>query len=303
MSANDSVYSEKIGYAFLKTFFTPSLRIISCKCVLSIFFNFFVRQYRSVIFPGRIPVAKVDHPLDNKIPFTPSWITIYLDFIGFWIRTITFFLRRYGRRAYKLTGELIVHIGKLYAYAAEIYRKNLSTTKRPFYVAHPRFILIHLLDPHLMCIPSLHVMVAIYTYTMFACIARQLGEEEKLKEQIDEMKQGALAICQAVLYTKQHSVNCIPAALYAMVRFRPDLFSPEEAEDFTSMLFSQAPSADKAPLGCRVHPAFAPASKLSETTQAEIKSYILALYRRFLEEGKTAKSWEEPLVNFLRGMK
>jgi len=300
MSANDSVYSEKTGYAFLKTFFTPSLRIVSIKCVLSILINFFVRQYRSVMLPGRIPVAKVDHPLDEKIPFTPSWITIYLDFIGFWIRTITFFLRRYGRRAYKLIGEFITHIGKLYAYAAEIYRINLSTTKRPFYIAHPRFILIHLLDPHLMCIPSLHVMVAIYTYTMFARIAKQLGEEERLKEQIGEMKHGALAICRAVLYTKQHSVNCIPAALYAMVCFRPDLFPPEEAEDFTALLFSPAPSANKAPAGCRVHPAFAPPSKPDETVQAEIKSHILTLYRRFLAEGRTAKFWGEPLVNFLR---
>jgi hypothetical protein len=300
MSANDSVYSEKIVYAFLKTFFTPSLSKVSRKCVLSIFLNFFIRQYRSVMFPGRIPVAKVDHPLDEKIPFVPSWITIYLDFIGFWIRTITFFLRRYGRRVYKLIGEFIAHIGKLYAYAAEIYRENLSTTKRPFYIAHPRFILIHLLDPHLMCIPSLHVMVAIYTYKMFARIAKQLGEEEKLREQIDEMKQGALAICQAVLYTKQHSVNCIPAALYAMVCFCPDLFPPEEAEDFTSLLFSPAPSPDKAPPGSRVHPAFAPSPKLNETVQEEIKSHILALYRRFLAEGKTAKSWGEPLVNFLR---
>jgi hypothetical protein len=188
----------------------------------------------------------------------------------------------------------------LYAFASEVYRKNFSTTKRPFYIAHPRFFLIHLLDPHLMCIPSLHVMAAIHTYTQFEAIAKSLGEEENLKEQATEMRQGALAISQAVLFVKQHSVNCIPAALYAMTCFSPELFPPEEAEAFTQMLFSPAPDKSKMPSGCRVHPAASPSTELPQADQAEIKSHILALYRRFLEEGKTCEFWGEPLVSFLR---
>jgi len=299
MSVNNSVYNEKIGYAFLKSFTLPALRKTARKCVFSIFYNFFFRQHCSALLPGRIPVSKVDHPLDERIPFVPSWVTIYLDFVGFWIRVLTFFIRRYGRRAYIQVRDFIKSIGDLYAFASQVYNKNLSTTKRPFYIARPRFFLIHLVDPHLMCVPSLHVMVVIQTYLMFAVIAKELGEEKKLKEQILEMKQGALAISQAILYVKQHSVNCIPAALYAMTCFNPELFTNEEAEDFTSMLFSPAPSAGKAPAGCRVHPAASPSTRLSEEDQSEIKSYILALFRRFLEEGKKAKSWEEPLVNFL----
>ncbi|MDR1838202.1 MAG: hypothetical protein LBQ93_01250 [Treponema sp.] len=302
MSINNSVYNEKIGYAFLKSFTLPSLRKTACKCVLSIFYNFFFRQQCYALHPGRIPVSKVDHPLDERIPFVPSWVAFYIDFTGFWIRILTFFIRRYGRRAYIPVRDFIKSIGDLYAFASEVYNKNLSTTKRPFYIARPRFLLIHLVDPHLMCVPSLHVMIVIQTYLMFAAIAKELGEEEKLKEQIDEMKQGALAISQAILYVKQHSVNCIPAALYAMICFNPELFPSEEAEDFTSRLFSPAPSIDKAPSGCRVHPAASPSTRLSLEDQSEIKSYILALYKRFLEEGKKAKSWEEPLVNFLREM-
>jgi hypothetical protein len=160
--------------------------------------------------------------------------------------------------------------------------------------------MIHMLDPHLMCIPSLHIMVSIFTYKMFNKIALQLGEEENLKKQILEMKEGALAICQSVLYIKQHSVNCIPATLYTMTCFRPELFPPHEAEEFTNLLFSPAPSVDKAPPGCRVHPGYSPSTKLPLDVQEEIKNHILKLYRQFLSEKENAKSWDEPVINFLK---
>ena len=303
MKVRDSVYSETSVYAFLKSIIEPSIRPSFFKGVPSIFYNFFYRQHLAAFLPGRIPVSSVDHPLDEKIPFAPGWVTIYLDFVHFWIRMLSFLLRRYGRRAYRHVGGFIRSIGELYSYAAQVYTKNLSTTKRPFYIATPRFFLIHLLDPHLMCVPSLHVMVVIYTYKMFSVILKELGEEEKLKDQIEEVKQGALAISQAILFVKQHSVNCIPAALYAMTRFNPALFPPEEIESFASLLFSPAPDRSKMPAGCYVHPAASPSTALSEDDKARIRSHILSLYRRFLSEGKTARFWGEPLVNFLREMK
>ena len=302
MKGSDSVYSENFSYAFLRAIFLPSLRPAFFKCVPSIFYNFFYRQFRAAFLPGRVPVTKVDHPLDEKIPFIPAWVTIYLDFIYFWIRTISFFLRRYRRRALEPMDDFIRSIGRLYSFAADVYKKNLSTTKRPFYIARPRFFLIHLMDPHLMCVPSLHVMVVIHTYLMFADIAKRLGDEEKLKAQILEMRQGALAICQAILFVKQHSVNCIPAALYAMTRFSPKLFPPEEAEAFTAQLFSPAPPVCEMTAIKREHPSAAPATKVSKEDQAEIRKYILALYRRYLDEGRTAKCWEEPILKFLSEM-
>jgi len=300
MSPKDSVYSEDWFYAFYKSIIIPFLRPAFCKCVPSIFYNFFFRQFRAAFLPGRIPVTKVDHALDEKIPFVPSWVTIYLDFIHFWIRMISFYLRRYKRKVHVLMKDFIYSIGGLYAFAAEVYKKNMSTTKRPFYIARPRFFLIHLADPHLMCIPSLHVMIVIHTYLRFVDTAKKLGEYEKLKDQALELKHGALAISQAILFVKQHSVNCIPAALYAMTCFSPELFPPKEAEAFTEMLFSPAPKADKALQKISVHPSASPLTKIQEEDKARIKSHIIKLYNQFLEEGKNAKSWEEPLLKFLR---
>jgi len=301
MGVEDSVYGESTVYAFRKTFFIPFLRPAFFKVIFSIFYNFFYKQHLAAFLPGRIPISNVDHPLDEKIPFVPSWITIYIDFAQFWIRMISFFIRRYGRDSLILIKDFILSMGSLYAYAAEVYIKNLSTTKRPFYIARPRFFLIHFLDPHLMCIPSLHVMIVIHTYKQFITIAEKLGEEEKLKEQIEEMKYGALAITAAILFVKQHSVNCIPAAFYAMTCFSPDNFPPQEAKRFTDLLFSPIPekTAILNEKNRSVHPAAAPLINIPQDDQQQIKNHILSLYYRFIEEGKTAASWEEPLLKFL----
>jgi hypothetical protein len=299
-----SVYDESPAYAFIKTLSIAVMRPAAIRCISSIFFNFFFRQYCSAWLPGRVPVSNVDHPLDRKIPFVPAWVTIYLDFVPFWVRMLTFLLRGYGRRAYDSVRDFMASMGRLYAFAAEVYQKNLSTTVRPFYIARPRFFLIHLVDPHLMCIPSLHVMVVIRTYTQFAAILRSLNEAENGAACIAEVKQGALAITQAILFVKQHSVNCIAASLYAMTRFDEALFPPEEAEAFTALLFGDPPSVSpNNPVRNKaVHPSSAPRTKIPPADIAEIKAHIMGLYRRFLAEGNAnpSRNWTEPLLRFLQ---
>ncbi|MCL2319423.1 MAG: hypothetical protein FWC45_05005, partial [Treponema sp.] len=148
-----------------------------------------------------------------------------------------------------------------------------------FYIAHPRFLLIHMVDPHLMCIPSLHVMLVIRTYTLFGEIIKTLGEDRRLAPQAAELRRGALAITEAVLYVKQHSVNCISAAMYAMTAFDAGLFPPDEAERFVSGLF---------------------VTDLPKEDATEIQQHIITLYRRFLSHGEKAATWTDPLIDFLK---
>jgi hypothetical protein len=264
-------------------------------CIRTILDKFFFLQHRAAFLPGRIPVSRVDHPLDEKIPFTPSWITVYLDFIGFWLRIISFLLRVYGRKGFGQTKEFIRSIKNLYCFAVEVYEKNFSTTKRPFYIRRPRFFLIHLTDPHLMCIPSLHVMIVICVYTEFRRIIGEMGDEKRFAHRSEELRKGALAITEAVLYVKQHSVNCVAAAMYAMTCFDKDLFPEEEALRFASGLFLQ-PGENGSD-----HPA-RPKNGLKVTVEdsVQIKKYIIDLYRRFLSERDETRPWGEPLLNFLR---
>jgi hypothetical protein len=276
----EKIENESIPMTFIRVLGKPYLRTTALRCVASIFRNFFFLQYRSAFLPGRVPVTKVDHPLDKKIPFLPAKVSIYLDFVAFWVRTAGFLLRHCGRRALEPVRNFLETMGLLYAFAAEVYRKNLSTTERPFYIKRLKFLLIHALDPHLMCIPSLHVMIVIRTYTLFREMVKSLGEEKNFATQAEELRLGALAITEAVLYIKQHSVNCIPAAMYAMTMFDPGLFPPDEAERFASSLFLNAALPDKADAG-------------------EIREYIISLYRRFLGHGKNNSNWTKPLLDFL----
>jgi hypothetical protein len=276
--------------AMLRLAFRPLWRAAYLGMIASILRNFFYPQFRAVLFPGRVRVTRVDHPLDARIPFRPAHIGIYLDFAPFWIRTQAFLSHAFGRRADPHIARFIRDIGRLYRFAADVYRRNLSTTPRPRYLRHPGFWPLRLFDPHLMCVPSLHIMVVILTYTRLRLTLRELGAEAEYASGLDEVRRRALAISESVLYVKQHSVNCVAAALYAMTRFDPALFPEAEALAFAERLF-----ADAAPTGER--------PPVAEGDRAAVRDYIIGLYRRFAGEGRdSGTAWEEPLLNFLAAL-
>jgi hypothetical protein len=281
-----------VSGTFFRIFSNRELRPSARRCVASIFYNFFFCQHRAALFKGRIPVSQVDHPLDDEIPFIPGWINIYLDFTHFWIRGAGFLLREFRERAWPAVNSITDTLRALYAFAGEVYSKNLSTTRRPFYIRNFRFLSIHLLDPHLMCIPSLHVMIMICAYTQFTRLVRGLDDSGAYETQVTEIRRGARDITEAVVYVKQHSVNCIAAAMYAMTCFNGELFPPEEAEDFAARLFNPAgtevPSpADRLP-------------KMDEKTSIAVREHIVKLYREFLSRRPAGQEdWAKPLLDFL----
>ena len=287
-----SVSSESTVRAVIGIIGSPLLRPTALRSVFSVFRNFFFLQYRAALFPGRYPVSQADHPLDKKIPFTPGRVKTYLDFIHFYIRAAGFLIRisrqpgilQERKKAMNLINSFIKSLGAVYGKAAEVYSKNFSTTNRPSYLSSFNFIVIHAFDPHLMCIPSLHVMVMILTYTRFKKILNELNGTDALpaKKASNEVRSGALAITEAVLYIKQHSVNCISAAMYAMTRF-DDSFPEEEAEAFAGDLFKNADDMNKKDID-------------------EIRSHIINLYRRFIEQGSRTDIWEKPLLDFLASL-
>jgi hypothetical protein len=279
MRKKTKIADESLPAAVLRVLSYPGPRASAARAVKSMMYNFFFLQYRAALLPGRIPVTPVDHPLDANIPFTPKKAAVYLDFVAFWVRAVGFLFAQYGRRAAGPAGDFIDAIGRLYAFAAEIYAENLSTTDRPRYYGRPRFVLIHAFDPHLMCVPSLHVMVVIRTYTKFRAVIRSLGEEARFAPCIEELRRGALDITEAILYVKQHSVNCVSAAMYAMSCFDGALFPEEEAALFAAELFTGpgSPGESKA-----------------------IRGYIIERYRQFLAEGKRGGDWGDPLRAFLK---
>ena len=255
------------------------LRPAALQSTISIFRNFFLLQYRAAALPRRYRVTGVDHPLDLKIPFKPQKVKIYADFLWVFARAQGFLIQNFKKQAGIQIKNFIESLGAVYSKAAEVYKKNFSTTKRPKYLARFEFIVIHTFDPHLMCIPSLHVMVVILAYTRLQKILRDLGAETAFSSVIKTFRQRALEITEAVLYIKQHSINCISAAMYAMTCF-DDLFPQDKAETFAQDIFIKA-------------------NDISHEDGEAIRNHIIDLYRRFLSEGRKTSSWEKPLLDFL----
>jgi hypothetical protein len=285
--AKSAAYSLTV---FTEAVLNRRMRFPACRCVASIFYHFFFCQYRAALrrkFGTGVPVSQVDHELDALIPFNPGWITVYLDFVGLWLRMLGFLLTRFGTSARDAAADFLDSMARLYRFAGEVYRQNLSTTRRPFYIRRPRFLLIHLVDPHLMCIPSLHVMVMIFTYTRFRRIMEDLDGEGRFACRVEECRRGTRDITESILYVKQHSVNCVAAAMYAMTRFDGAAFPPEEAERFVAGLFTE----DRA------------APRIDPEAAGRLREYILGLYRKFYREGQGAADWTGPLLDFLRPLR
>ncbi len=243
--------------------------------------DFFWLQFSVKLGVRKIPILDVDHPLDKSVPFTPERVGVYLDFVAFWIRPIGYIRERFGREAEQDALEsLLTLIDRCYRDAAEVYRFRMTTTKRPkYYRGH--FLTIHLFDPHYLCVPSLHVIIVVLAYTFYRKTFKELGMEGEEAELLNrELYEGAVAIAETVLYIKQHSVNCIPAALYAMTRITPEEVTPVEVIRFTESLFAGA-------------------EDVSPEQVKKIQSHIADMYERLLLEGCHDDYWVTPLQRWL----
>ena len=267
-------------FSFARIFAHAQLWPAALRCMAAILRYFFLLQYRAALFRRKIRVSSVDHPLDDAIPFDPKWAALYMDFSPFWIRLTGFLIARFAQAGVNEARSLLQAIAHLYRAAASVYRHNFSTTRRPRYYRQWNFVVIHLFDPHLMCIPSLHVMVAVSAWLRFSASLDALGAAGRFSEEEAWVRLQALRITESILYVKQHSINCISAALYTLTSLDGGLFPPETMSGLIARLL--ADSID-----------------IKEGDKKEITRYIENLYRRFLTEHQSAQCWQEPLLNFL----
>lgn len=248
--------------------------------------RFFAIQFLEKWHILKVPVTHVDHELDDKVPFEPQRVNIYLDFVNMWIRPLSMLVRRYGsHRAIPLCVEWFRYLTKAYYQASCMYLKNMTTTYRPDYKEMKQFRLIHRTDPHFLCVPSLHIAIVCLCYSFYRMIfeREEFTEEEKTKWNKDFYKQ-AINIAETVLYIKQHSVNCIPAALYMLCKVFPDLYNKEEASSFIDDLFLDAPT-------------------VKPEDRTKIIAHIHLTFEKFLEEGTDCEEWYTPVLNWVRTYK
>lgn len=249
----------------------PDALAAALRLVGTVLRDFFVLQFAARLGLRRIPVVSVDHPLDATVPFRPESVGVYLDFIAFWIRPLADVRRRFGASAQLRAAIAFMDlVRRCYAEAAGVYRQTLSTTRRPRHLKG-RFLTIHAFDPHLMCVPSLHVMIVVATWVFHRRLDADLGAR---------VFPGAAAIAESVLLVKQHSVNCIPAALYALGHLMPGDLSEADVEAFVAALF-----ADDA--------AVAPSDA------AAIREHVWSLWQSLQADGANDATWQPAVLRFL----
>ncbi|WP_282005074.1 hypothetical protein [Propioniciclava sinopodophylli] len=243
----------------------------AARFVTTVLTDFFWLQFSVRLGLRRVRVVDVDHPLDALVPFEPARVGVYLDFIAFWIRPLDDVRRLHGATAQRRAAvEFLGLIRRCYQEAAEVYGTTMSTTRRPRYL-RGRFLAIHAFDPHLLCVPSLHIMVVVLAWTFYRRLDAALGAR---------LFGGAVAIADTVLYIKQHSVNCIPAALYAMGRITPDDVTEADVEAFTAALFADTAS-------------------VAPDAAAAIRAHVLETWRALVADGASDSSWQPAVLRLL----
>ncbi len=274
-----SPYFNLLGRA--RTFF-PAWHFI-----FSVSHNFFFLQQRQVLHLTHRPVINVETSLDNKIPFTPEKVNTYLGFISFFVKPFDMMIKRIGyKKAAPYIRKNLRALTKTYKSASSIYRFSMTTTSRPNYKEDAAFKAIHAADPHLLCVPSLHVAICALTFAWYKNffnegVSRGFFTQEEADRRLAEIKTQAIAIIESVLFVKQHSVNCIPTALYMITAvFGDDFFSAEDAVFFIEELFKKSGEIDSA-------------------TREEILDYFTSLYERNLLENSFNESWQDSIKNWL----
>jgi hypothetical protein len=250
--------------------------------------DFFFLQFSVKWGWRRIPVVRVDHPLDNHVPFRPELAALYIDFINFWIRALSMMLTRLGtKRALPHVARFFHLLTVAYKEAARMYRSSMTTTVLP--PCEDKLIRkIRSVDPHLLCVPSLHVLIVVLTFAFYRDLFRTATEEfreagvapEDLARYERELRLGAVSIIETVLYVKQHSVNCVPAALYALCRVFPDFLTIDDAVSVINSLFCNSPDI---------------------SNPAEILVHMNFQFERFLLEGYYSADWTDPVKRWILG--
>ncbi len=278
-----SISSLPIAIIYIYIFTHITLLVALIKYLVIVIKDFFLLQFFVKWGWKKIPITNVDHKLDQEVPFEPSLAPIYLNFIYFWGRPLALLVLRLKHTSKKYIIEYFNLIGILYKTAADFYSYNMTTTHRPTKKDYrdKNFDTIRSLDPHYLCVPSLHVAIVILCFTFFTDVfEKEAFSEEEKDFYSKELYAGAIQIAETVLYVKQHSVNCIPAAIYLMTKTSKNLFTIDKAIQFIDDLFKDQ-------------------SNISPEAKKAINEHIHFHFEEFLLAGQFEEDWTIPLKHWL----
>ena len=261
---------------------TPRFLRPALKVALAALRQFFLPQFQTAIFHTR-PVVYVDHRIDRAIPFQPSMVSLYMSFIPLWMNAVYCLNRRYGRAADARLAAFLEGIARLYDEAGSIYLRCHSTTVRPRRLPNLSCAMIQVLDPHLNCIPSLHVTIVFGAWMLARDVVAAMDEvgEPRAEAWLASLYNHAQRIAETTMLMKQHSVNCVGASLWYLHARYPETFSERHCAAIIDGLFTLE--------GRDV--------VVKEEARARIRE-VFALLKQDAADGG---HWRDPILRFLEG--
>ncbi len=260
------IKNRSIGRAVLLFLSKKETRKTSLKLIWTILNKFFLPQFQSKFKIKKHKIVTIDHTLDKLIPFSSDYLKTYVGFTSLWIKSISFLYKEFGRKALPYIYQFIDGLEQLYMTAYSVYEVYQSTTARPKSGKNIPLKLVHMADPHLNCLPSLHVMIVSYTLIRINSFLDILapGSDTYIKER-KYLFFTAVRIIDSVLFLKQHSINCIPAGLFALRSAIKDFHEELPYQIAEKMLNT---------------------SRISRSSKKTIEHYMVELYKAFLEKSK-----------------
>jgi hypothetical protein len=243
---------------------------------------FFYPQFETRFYPRKRPVVAVDHPLDASVPFKPGLVGEYLTFFFLWINTGTYVSRAFGKAGRESFRDYILKMTALYRDCAKVYLRCQSTTRRPPEPANGLFSVIHGLDPHLHCVPSLHVLIVYLNMILGEAAIRRLSGGRPSPSQakaIAYIRQEAIRVTESVLFVKQHSVNCIAISAFCLRAWYPDVGEAGALELIDSLFTYET---------------------LDTLAAGAIRAHVKGLYRRLWEDYGRLRRWRPVVLSYLR---
>jgi hypothetical protein len=267
-------------YLLLKLLIShPSLWFPVLRYLRTVLLYFFVPQFQTAMKLSRRPVINIEHPLDSLIPYSPEYLDVYLSFVNLWLDSLLHFYNIKGKSFIPSFIEFINDINRLYFDAGLIYKTMQSTSRRPRGSSGFKMSLVRLVDPHLHCVPSLHVAVVIFALHSIKKYSRQFSENPAQETLLEAHYDHGRQIMESILLVKQHSINCVAAGLFFCTAAFPEI-AADEIKKIVRDMFTQ-------PGSCVDDP-------------REIHLYIESLYSIFSSHLQNGHDSKAILVEFLK---
>ncbi len=182
----------------------PQIRSVVREIVQNFWNGYYTQEFAPVAV-----LYDVTLPIDARIPFRPRMVWVYMGFLFPLLAVCGHAFAKRGPHALPYIEKLLRGFGSLYADAGYVYGKAQTTFVR---TGGDRVVsVLRLLDKERNSAPSLHVAVALYTYSAGLTLFQALELTDVVHAR-GVLERVAVRIIESTLLIKQHCVQDVAAA-------------------------------------------------------------------------------------------